>query len=145
MALQALAALVGGAADAAGELLAAGGPRALAAVLADDFAQGQLREGAADALAALVEAHRRAGAAVRRVLAANKASLHPEYGVHHGVAGVPADDNAQGRCARVPLTRLLLSPRSGRRQWACMGCRLTKYSAQCGKYVGEYALRAGQS
>ena len=66
VALQALAELVAQVPRAASELLAAGGPRALAGVLADDYAQGQLREGAAAVLTALVHAHRGAGAAVRR-------------------------------------------------------------------------------
>ena len=65
VALQALAELVAQVPRAAGELLAAGGPRALAGVLADDYAQGQLREGAGAVLTALVDAHRGAGAAAR--------------------------------------------------------------------------------
>lgn len=65
MALQALAELVAQVPRAAAELLAAGGPCALAGVLADDYAQGQLREGAAAVLTALVDAHRGAGAAAR--------------------------------------------------------------------------------
>jgi len=139
---QALEALVARAPGAAGGLLLAGGARALAAVLEDDFAQGQLREGAARVLAALVAAHAGAGAAARRArgCAGQGACTLLRYHCCVARAAQIAHHRAHGLLWEPAEHRALTVPRCGAS--AAVGCL---GSVLCGRPGGSTVRSAASS